>query len=231
MTQKLTLQRSLLVAHCSELRIFTKLYVAVTESLRPAAANWRIRVGMQRPARRNILSAKLLEEIDMKKKILVLAGIAALLIGATVFALAQHPGMGEKMRMHGPGDMVEHMSRELNLTDAQKAQVKTLFEAQHATEEQRHTKLDDLRKQIEAATANGQFDENTVRNLASQQSQLMTDQMVDHLRLHSQIYGLLTAEQKTKADQMMKMHGERGPGGPGERGHHGPPPPAPGSGF
>lgn len=165
----------------------------------------------------------------MKKKILVLAGIAALLIGATVFALAQHPGMGEKMRMHGPGDMVEHMSRELNLTDAQKAQVKTLFEAQHATEEQRHTKLDDLRKQIDAATANGQFDENTVRNLASQQSQLMTDQMVDHLRLHSQIYGLLTAEQKTKADQMMKMHDERGPGGHGERGHHGPPPPPPGN--
>jgi Spy/CpxP family protein refolding chaperone len=166
----------------------------------------------------------------MKKKILVFAGIAALLIGATVFALAQHPGMGEKMRGHGPGDMVEHISRELNLTDAQKAQVKTLIEAQHATEQERHTKLDDLRKQIDAATANGQFDENTVRNLANQQSQLMTDQMVDHLRLHSKIYGLLTAEQRTKADQMMKMHGgpERGPGG---HGHHGPPPPSPGSGF
>jgi Spy/CpxP family protein refolding chaperone len=64
-----------------------------------------------------------------------------------------------------------------------------------------------------------------VRALASQQSQLMTDEMVDHLRLHSKIYGLLTAEQRTKADQMMKMHGEprRGPG------HgHGPPPPPPG---
>ncbi len=167
----------------------------------------------------------------MKRKILVFAGIAALLIGATVFALAQHPGMGEKMRGGGPGDMVEHMSRELNLTDAQKDQVKALLEAQHATEEERHTKLDELRKQIDAATANGQFDENTVRNLASQQSQLMTDQMVDHLRLHSQIYGLLTAEQKAKADQMMKMHGEGGPRGPGEHGHHGPPPPPPGSGF
>lgn len=158
----------------------------------------------------------------MKKKILVLAGIAALLIGATVFALAQHPGMREKMG-GGPGDMVEHISRELNLTDAQKDQVKALLEAQHATEEARHTKLDELRKQIDAATANGQFDENTVRNLANQQAQLMADEMVDHLRLHSKIYGLLTAEQRTKADQMMKMHG--GPGrGPG---HHGPPPPPP----
>ncbi len=159
----------------------------------------------------------------MKKKILVFAGIAALVIGATVFALAQHPGMGEKMRGHGPGDMVEHISRELNLTDAQKDQVKALFEAQHATEEERHGKLEELRKQIDAATANGQFDENAVRNLANQQSQLMADEMVDHLRLHSKIYGLLTAEQRTKADQMMKRHG----GPEGERGHHGPPPPPP----
>jgi len=158
----------------------------------------------------------------MKKKILVFAGIAALLIGATVFALAQHPEMREKMRGHGPGDMVEHISRELNLTDAQKEQVKGLLEAQRATEEERHAKLDELRKQIDAATANGQFDENTVRNLANQQSQLMADQMVDHLRLHSKIYGLLTAEQRTKADQMMKRHGPEG--GPG---HHGPPPPPP----
>src|SRR5882757_6655703 len=92
---------------------FTKLYIALTDSLRVPDANWRIKVGMQRPARRNTLSAKLLEEIEMKKKILVLAGIAALLIGATVVALAQHPGMGEKMRGPGPGpgDMVEHMSR------------------------------------------------------------------------------------------------------------------------
>jgi periplasmic protein CpxP/Spy len=177
---------------------------------------------MQRPAGRDRLSAKPLKEIEMKKKILVLAGIAALLIGATVFALAQHPGMREKMR-GGPGDMVEHISRELNLTDAQKDQVKALLEAQHATEDARHTKLDELRKQIDTATANGQFDENTVRNLANQQAQLMADEMVDHLRLHSKIYGLLTAEQRTKAVQMMKMHG--GPGrGPG---HHGPPPPPP----
>ncbi len=70
---------------------------------------------MQKPAWRDKLSAKQLEEIKMKKKILVFAGIAALVIGATVFALAQHPGMGEKMSGHGPGDMVEHMSRELNL--------------------------------------------------------------------------------------------------------------------
>ena len=159
----------------------------------------------------------------MKKRILVIASIAVLVVAATVFALAQgHPGgPGEHMRGGGPQDMVEHISRELNLTDAQKEQVKTIFEAQRASEEERRAKLDDIRKQIDAATANGQFDEAQVRPLANQQAQLMADEMVDHLRMHAKLYSLLTAEQRTKADQMMKRHGgERG--GPG---HHGPPPP------
>ncbi len=162
----------------------------------------------------------------MRNRILVIAGIAALVIGATIFALAQgHPGMGERMRGGGPEDMVEHIARELNLTDAQKEQVKTILEAQRATEEERHAKLDDIRKQIDAATANGQFDEAQVRPLANQQAQLMADEMVDHLRTHSKLYSLLTAEQRTKADQMMKRHGEPGRG-PGFG--HGPPPPPPG---
>jgi protein CpxP len=163
----------------------------------------------------------------MRNRILVIAGIAALIIGATVFALAH--GLQDKgQRMHGggPQDMVEHISRELNLTDAQKEQVKTILEAQQATEDERHAKLDDIRKQIDAATANGQFDEAQVRTLANQQAQLMADEIVDHARMHSKLYSLLTAEQRTKADQMMKRHG--GPGrGPGH-GHGGPPPLPPG---
>jgi periplasmic protein CpxP/Spy len=161
----------------------------------------------------------------MRNKILLFAGLAVLIVGAAIFALAQEHG---DMRMkHGgsPPDMVEHISRELNLSDAQKTQVKALFDAQRTAEEARQTKMEEIHKQLEAATANGQFDETTVRNLASQEAQLHADEMVDHMRLHSQIYALLTAEQKTKADSMMKRHGPGGPHGP-ER--HGPPPPAPG---
>ncbi len=161
----------------------------------------------------------------MRNRILVIAGIAAFVIGATIFALAQgHPGMGERIHGGGPQDMLEHISRELNLTDAQKEQAKAIFEAQRAVEDERHAKLEELHKQIDAATANGQFDEAIVRPLASQQAQLMTEEMIDHLRLHSKLYALLTPEQRTKADQMMKKHGEmrHGPG-PG----HGPPPPPP----
>jgi Spy/CpxP family protein refolding chaperone len=164
----------------------------------------------------------------MKKRILLIASVGVLVVVATVLALAQgHPGQGSGEHMGGgPPEMIEHISRALSLTDAQKDQVKAIFESQRATEEERHAKLDELRKQIDAATANGQFDEAQVRGLASQQAQLMADETVDHLRLHSKLYNLLTAEQKVKADQMMKEHG--GPGhGPGGPDHHGPPPPPP----
>lgn len=164
----------------------------------------------------------------MKKKVLVIASIAVLVVAAAIFALARgHMGGGDKMR---GGDMVEHISRELNLTDAQKEQVKAAFEAQHSIEEQRHAKLDEIRKQIDAATANGQFDEAVVRPLASQQAQLQAESMIDHLRMHAKLYSMLNAEQKAKADELMKRHGRpgHGPGGPGGRMHHGPPPPAPG---
>ena len=165
----------------------------------------------------------------MKKRILVIASVAVLVVAATVFALAQgHPGgQGEKMRgPGGPEQMIEHLSRELNLTDAQKEQAKALFEAQRATAEERHKQLEAIHTQIEAATANGQFDAATIRPLASQQAQLMTEEMIDHMRLHSKLFALLTTEQRAKAGEMMKRHG--GPGGHGGPGRHGPPPPPPG---
>jgi protein CpxP len=161
----------------------------------------------------------------MKKRILVIASIAVLVVAATVLGLAQGH-MGQGMR-GGPEDMIEHISQALSLTDAQKEQAKAAFEAQRPIDEQRRAKMDEIRKQIDAATANGQFDEAVVRPLASQQAQLQADEMVDHMRMHSKLYSLLTPEQKTKADAMMKEHGGSGRG-PGGHGHHGGPPPAPG---
>src|SRR2546421_4297104 len=126
----------------------------------------------------------------MRNRILVFAGIAALVIGATAFALAhgfQDKYGKERGEGRPRGDMVEHIARELNLTDAQKEQVKSIIEAQHSAEEARESKLDDLRKQMDAATANGQFDETQVRALASQEAQLMADSKVEHIRAHSKI--------------------------------------------
>jgi Spy/CpxP family protein refolding chaperone len=111
--------------------------------------------------------------------------------------------------------MLEHMARELNLTDAQKEQVKTIMESAESSSQGTHAKLEEVHKQIEAATANGQFDEAQVRTLASQQAQLEADMMVEHLRAKSKVFAILTAEQRTKAEEMHKRMGPpRHMGGP-----------------
>jgi protein CpxP len=107
------------------------------------------------------------------------------------------------------------MARELNLTDAQKQQVKAIFESTESSAEGIHTKLEDVHKQIDAATANGQFDEAQVRTLANQQAQLEADMLVEHLRAKSKVYSILTPEQRVKAEEMHKHMGpHRGPGPP-----------------
>jgi Spy/CpxP family protein refolding chaperone len=164
----------------------------------------------------------------MRKRILVIGGIAALIIGATVFAVAQaglkfnhfqqrREGPGEGRR-RGPGpEMLEHMARALGLSEEQKTQIKALMENIGPAEEARHQKMEEIQKQLEAATANGQFDEAKVRDLANQQAQLQAEAIVEHERMKSKVFALLTAEQRVKAEEMHKRGG-------GHRRHGGPPP-------
>lgn len=157
----------------------------------------------------------------MTKRLMAIAGIAVLIVGATILALGhglQGQGHGKGERRHGPGpEMVDHMAKALGLNADQVTQIKAIFESVRAGEEARHAKLDELHQQLEAATANGQFDETKVREIANQQAQLMSDQTVEHMRMKAKAYSLLTPEQRTKADEMHKG------GGPYRR--HGPPPP------
>ena len=149
----------------------------------------------------------------MRNRILAIAGIAVLVIGATVFALGHgRYGYGQEKgeRRHGgvpSPEMVDHMAKEVGLNADQTAQVKALFESVRAGEEARQAKLEELHKQWEAATANGQFDETKLREIANQQAQIMADRMVEHERLKSKAYSILTPEQRTKADELHKRGG------------------------
>ena len=147
----------------------------------------------------------------MRNRILAIAGIAVLVVGATVFALGHGrygQERGERRKGHGPSpEMVDHMAKELGLNADQTTQIKAIFETARAAEESQHAKLDELNKQLDAATANWQFDETRVREIANQQAQIMADRTVEHLRLKSKAYSILTPEQRTKADEMHKRGG------------------------
>ena len=156
----------------------------------------------------------------MRNRVFAVTSILALIVGVAILAAGrseavrahfqmggfQHPGEGPA-HAFGP-EMVDHLARELNLTDSQKSQVKTLFESAQGTFAQLHQKMDDLDKQLESVTANGEFDEAQVRALATQKAQLMADALVEHERMKSKIFAILTPEQRTKALEMLKRHHE-----------------------
>ncbi len=95
------------------------------------------------------------------------------------------------------------LGKKLNLTEAQRAQVKTILEAQRATARPVFEQMAQNRAAMLTATASGAFDQAKVQSIAAQQAQLMAQLTVERAQVESQIYNtVLTTEQKATADQM-----------------------------
>ena len=143
------------------------------------------------------------------KKLSAAVGItAALLLMLAAVGLAQHGGgpggRGPGGRgFHGgpPRDGLGPIARDLNLTDEQKAEVKKI---QAAFEESTKS----LRDQLEAQrpdgppdfVKDGTFDEAAVRAAAQARANLHVEMEVAHARMMSQIFNVLTAEQKAQLE-------------------------------
>ncbi|MGH7783842.1 MAG: Spy/CpxP family protein refolding chaperone [Candidatus Binatia bacterium] len=157
----------------------------------------------------------------MKKRTIAILAIAILAVGAA-FVVAQkamHHGFGGHGtgfgRMHGPGLML----RGLNLTDDQKAKVKGIMDAGRTTVKPIMQSLGENHKKMEDLTANGAFDEAQVQALATEQANLMAKMIVERERTKSQVFAILTDDQKAKAAQMkeqMKEHFKNRMKGSGE---------------
>jgi Spy/CpxP family protein refolding chaperone len=141
----------------------------------------------------------------MKRRYLIMIGLATLVVGCTVSAAVRHN------RAHRPmiDRLVSRVTRQLDLTDAQQAQVKSILEAERSKVAPLFAAAEENRRQLHESTASGKFDEAQVRSLAAQQAQAMTEMIVEKERVKVRIYNeVLTAEQRAKADQLR----ERMPG-------------------
>lgn len=107
------------------------------------------------------------------------------------------------------GPRMGFLAHKLDLSDAQKAQVKEIMAKekpafqplllQMALNHQR------MRQQV---MANG-FDEAKVRELAVQQTQPMTELTVQRARVESELFRVLTPDQKTKLAAIISQHEKR----------------------
>ena len=143
--------------------------------------------------------------------------MAAVLALSTSLAIAApHGGKGERGGRHGRGEMGARMFEKLNLTDAQKTQIRTIhesfreqnkafFEQSRATFEQyREAKKANDTARVEALKATVDANREQMKKLREQQ--------------HAQIANILTPEQRTQWEAM-KAEREQRRGERGERRH------------
>jgi Spy/CpxP family protein refolding chaperone len=153
-------------------------------------------------------------------------GIVAVVALAGALAVSQaaahhrHVGMGDGFGP-SPEHIVAFMTDTLDLTDVQQTQAKAILDKEKANFEPLMQQLADGHKQMRALEEGSTFDEAAVRSLATQHAQTITELIVTKARVKSELFAILTPDQKAKAtrimsrheDRMMRhMHGGEGPG-------------------
>ena len=138
-----------------------------------------------------------------------IAGLAAVvtLLGALAISQNGPHGMGMGMGFGpSPDHMLAFMTDSLDLTEAQQAQAKAILDKEKPTFEPLMKQLMEAHQQLQALGENGTFDEAAVRSLANQHVQTMVELVVQTARVKSELYAILTPEQKAKAAKIMQRH-------------------------
>ncbi|MGA9812360.1 MAG: Spy/CpxP family protein refolding chaperone [Terriglobales bacterium] len=137
--------------------------------------------------------------------------LAVVLVLTVVAAIAVGQGMKRHMRGNGMfgGPMLGFYIHKLDLTDAQQAQVKAIMAREKPTIQPLMLQMAQGHAQLREQVMSGNFDEAKVRDLASQQSQAMTELIVQYARTGSEMVQVLTPEQKTKLAALISEHEQR----------------------
>lgn len=142
----------------------------------------------------------------MSKRMKVLAaGLALTLIAAV--AVSQTV---KQAHMHGHGmfgdHLLNHITSELNLTDAQQAQAKEIIAKSKPAMEASFQQMHQGHKAMEQLVTSGNFDENKAREIATQNSQTMIAMEVQQAKTMAEVFQILTPDQKAKAIQLLNQH-------------------------
>jgi Spy/CpxP family protein refolding chaperone len=135
------------------------------------------------------------------------AALAVALLGSVAIAQGPRPGM------HGGGMFSEHslefFADILNLSDAQQAQIKQITTASKATMEPLFQQEMQNRKAMMQLAMSGAFDDAKAQTIAQQSAQVNSQIELEHARVISQAYQVLTAAQKTQLSQLLAKREQR----------------------
>ena len=168
------------------------------------------------------------------KKSAIVAGIGAIILAMTaVVVFSQNPpprpdgppGPPPDGFRHrgpggpgGPGDFGPLAG--LNLTDAQKEQIKKIHESFDESTKALRDQMRALHENNTADPLSGNFDEAAFRSAAEARAKVQVEMEVQHAKMMSQVASILTAEQKAQLAERHEHMRRMGPPPP-------PPPPEP----
>ena len=151
--------------------------------------------------------------MKMTKKLVLAAAALPLMLG-TASAFAYGGGdKGDHKGMYGKcGGFDKKVMRQLDLTDAQKTELKEMREANRAEMKEKHVgnKADKMAKmkahqeKVQALVLADNFDEAAANELASQMVEKQTERRVAMLKKQHQMMSVLTAEQKTQLKEIQQ---------------------------
>jgi len=145
----------------------------------------------------------------MKNQMFRFAGVAAMAAGMA-FAQGTSPSPSPNppaarrnlMRQH-----IQRMEQQLNLTETQKTQAKSIFDNARTTAQPIRQQLRENHQALMSA-AKAQ-DDSQIQQLSAKQGKLEGQLVAIRTEAFSKFYAMLTPEQRTKADQMHQQFRER----------------------
>jgi len=142
-----------------------------------------------------------------KTKILIAMLAVALL---AVFAVSQTI---KRVHMHHEGMFGDHMlgmmTEYLSLSADQQAQIKQIMAKEKPAMQPMFQQMEQGQQAMRQLIESGNFDETKARELATQQSQNLIEMEVQKARFFSEVYQVLTPDQRTKANQFLDRHEQR----------------------
>jgi len=142
------------------------------------------------------------------QKITSIAMVVALIEGGAVALFAQAPGGRGAAPFGGPGGprgrgfAAGFALGQLDLSDAQKQQIRAITQRHRQQTQPLAQRLQQAMEAQRAAIQAIPVNESLVRSAAQDLAAAQADMAVEQARLHSDIFGVLTAEQQEKAKQL-----------------------------
>ena len=137
----------------------------------------------------------------------------AVFLGVTCVAVARvnvrgrHGCSGHRWGHFGAMGYVAHA---LNLSDAQQQQIRSLWQAERPAVSGLIQEFAAENREMDQATANGNFDESRVQEIAARQGTTVSKLLVEKEHFTAKVYtSVLTPEQRTKADKMQSRWHDR----------------------